>query len=90
MNSQNHGILRSWYEDRGFGVVQVPNSRTQRYFLHASQIVEGPDCIKVGYEVSFDIAPPYKDGQLQQAVNAKVSAPRPSTASLIDLLGVQS
>jgi cold shock CspA family protein len=69
MNSQNHGILRSWYEDRGFGVVQVPNSRTQRYFLHASQIAEGPDHIQVGYEVYFDIAPPYKDGQLQQAVN---------------------
>jgi cold shock CspA family protein len=72
MDSQRFGTLRSWHEDRGFGVVQGSVSHLQRYFLHVTQILEGPVSPKVGDAVYFDVAPSRKPGGLPQAINAKV------------------
>ena len=68
---QRHGVLRSWHEDRGFGIV-VGWSHLDRYFLHLTNILEGTVPPLVGSAVDFDVAQPRKDGQLPQAINAIV------------------
>ena len=74
MDSQRFGTLRSWHEDRGFGVVQGSVSHLQRYFLHITQILEGPVPPKAGDMVYFDVTPSRKPGGLPQAINARVVA----------------
>jgi cold shock CspA family protein len=71
------GIVRSWHEDRGFGVVQNPASHLQRYFLHVTQILEGPISPKVGDRVRFEVAPSRKPDGLPQAINARVASASP-------------
>jgi hypothetical protein len=67
------GFLRSWHEDRGFGIVIV--TRQERYLLHISQIFEGPDNPPVGSTVIFDVGKAFKEGSLPQATNAKIILP---------------
>jgi len=64
------GRLRSWNE-RGYGIVQT-DVRTERYFLHANSIVVGPEVPAIGSVIHFNVAPPYKNGVLQQAVDAVI------------------
>ena len=73
MDSQKFGTVRSWHEDRGFGIVQGI-ARLERYFLHATQIIEGPESPSVGDCVRFEVSPSRKPGALPQAINAVVSA----------------
>ena len=77
MDSQRFGKLRSWHEDRGFGVVQGSVSHLQRYFLHVTQILEGPVSPKVGDGVYFEIIPSRKPGGLPQAISARVVSAAP-------------
>ena len=74
------GRLRSWNE-RGYGIIHT-NVRTERYFLHANSIVEGPEVPAPGSIVHFNIAPAYKGGALPQAVDAIVEEPKPVTSSV--------
>jgi len=60
------GTLKSWHGD--WGLVRV--NRREQYFLHTTNITEGPDEPLIGSSVLFEIAPPYKNGKLPQAVNA--------------------
>ena len=64
--SKQSGVLRSWYDDRGFGIVWV--SRTERYLLHITHVPE-PDIPVVGCRVLFDAAPAFKPGHLPLAIN---------------------
>jgi hypothetical protein len=64
------GKLRSWNE-RGYGIIQC-EVRTERYFLHTNSITVGPEVPVIGSIVHFNVAPPYKNGILQQAVDAVV------------------
>jgi len=69
------GKLRSWNE-AGYGLVIV--SVKEKYFLHASNISQIPDDLTepvIGSEVQFEVAPPYKNGKLHQAVNAVITSP---------------
>jgi len=59
------GILVSWKPLKGFGRVAI---NQHSFFIHATQIVEAPETIVPGMVVYFDIAPPAKAGQNQQAV----------------------
>jgi cold shock CspA family protein len=67
------GILTSWNSIRGFGTVVI--SRHEAYFLHTTNVVEGPDNPTRGSVVYFDVAPAINDGKLPQAVNAVIVEP---------------
>ena len=68
------GVLRSWNENRGFGIIRVgPPSSLERYFLHVSQIVSGTATPAVGSDVYFEISDkPIKKGDLPQAISADI------------------
>ena len=68
------GVLRSWNEARGFGIIKVgPASSLERYFLHVSKIVSGTASPAPGMTVHFKVSEtPPKEGQLQQAIDADV------------------
>jgi hypothetical protein len=74
------GRLRSWNE-RGYGIIQT-DVRAERYFLHTNSIVVGPEIPAVGSIIHFNVAPPYKNGVLQQAVDAVIDeAPENSSGA---------
>jgi len=68
------GVLRSWNEARGFGIIKVgPASSLERYFLHVSKIISGTATPEPGMRVSFEVSPkPVSEGQLLQAMNADI------------------
>jgi hypothetical protein len=70
MNRTKQGVLKSWHPLRGFGTVVV--TRHEAYFLHTSNVVEGPENPALGSIVHFDPAPAINNGKLPQAVNAIV------------------
>lgn len=75
MNTEKkRGVLRSWHESRGFGVVRVgPPSSLEKYFLHVSRIVAGTACPTVGMEVLFFVSKkPTAQGQLPAAEDAEI------------------
>jgi cold shock CspA family protein len=69
------GLLRSWNEARGFGIVRVgPPSSLERYFLHISRIRTGTATPAVNAIVHFDVSTKLvEDGKLQQAINADIT-----------------
>ena len=74
------GRLTSWH-DSGYGMVYV--SLTEKYFLHASNVIEAPAGLVTppkGCVVEFDVAPPYRGGRFPQAINARVTLPEVSGA----------
>ena len=78
------GVIRSWHEARGFGVIRVGNqSSLERYWLHVSKIRSGTACPVAGMEVEFDISPtpPKKDGDLSAAINADINVESQSAPS---------
>jgi cold shock CspA family protein len=68
--------LKSWNEDRGFGILEVPGSTfpLERYFLHISEIKEGPCPPPRNCVVRFEAGPPHKPGQLPCALRALIVA----------------
>jgi cold shock CspA family protein len=85
---QNHdkkvGVIRSWHENRGFGIVRIGGPESlEKYFLHVSQIRSGTAMPETGMTVRFNISSkPVKDGQLPQAIDADIEVPsiQPSSA----------
>lgn len=73
MNRMKQGILTSWNSIRGFGTVVI--SRHEAYFLHTTNVVEGPDNPARGSVVYFDVGPAVNGGKLPQAVNAVIVEP---------------
>jgi hypothetical protein len=78
MSTHTHsGILISWNDKKGWGIIQDSATRYKRYFVHASNVIEGPELPEVpqsGDFVFFDVTPPRKEGQLPKAVNARIVA----------------
>jgi hypothetical protein len=70
MNRAKQGILVSWKPLRAFGSVAV--SRHELYFLHTTNVVEGPEVPTIGSVVQFDVAPATNNGKNPQAVNAVI------------------
>jgi cold shock CspA family protein len=71
------GIIRSWQEKRGFGIIRVgPPSSLEKYFLHVSNIRTGTATPEIGWAVEFEMgSKPVPDGQLPQAVRADIVVP---------------
>lgn len=58
---QRIGVVEWWNNSRGFGFLAI--TRAERYFLHASNIVEGPVGDLTGLKARFDVdASPVADG----------------------------
>jgi hypothetical protein len=68
------GVIRSWHENRGFGIVRVGGPESlEKYFLHVSQIRSGTAMPEAGMTVRFKIgSKPVKEGQLPQAIDADI------------------
>lgn len=64
------GIIDFWNDKRGFGFVAV--SRSERYFVHVSQVLEGPVGSLQGLKAAFDIKLEDTTGKLPQAVNVRI------------------
>ena len=73
MSRTKQGVLKSWHPLKGFGTVVV--TRHEAYFLHTSNVVEGPENPALGSTVYFDAAPAFRHGKLPQAVNAVIVEP---------------
>lgn len=67
---QKRGRLVSWKPLRNFGLVAV--GRSEAYFLHGSNIVKGPEELKLGMVVFFDVIPAKDGGKHQQAISAVI------------------
>jgi len=78
MQAQNKarktGIIRSWHEQRGFGVVRVgPPTSLEKYFLHCSDIRKGIATPLVGMILTFEISDkPVEEGRLPRAIRADI------------------
>jgi cold shock CspA family protein len=81
------GVLRSWNEERGFGIIRVgPPSSLEKYFLHVSQIRTGTATPSAGMTVHFDVSDKaVEPGRLRQAIDADIDV-----ASVPSGLAVQS
>ena len=78
MSERKQGIVRTWNEKRGFGIVRVgPESSLEKYFLHISNIRSGTGSPEPGLEIFFEVssAAPKRDGDLPQAVKADIIVP---------------
>lgn len=71
---KKRGVLRSWHEDRGFGIIRVgPPSSLEKYFLHVSRIVSGTASPTAGMEVLFLVSQKTPtQGQLRAAEEADI------------------
>jgi cold shock CspA family protein len=65
------GLLTFWNKERAFGFVQT--SQRETFFLHITQIVDGPLIPTVGSVVEFDVQPALPGKKLSNAVNAKIT-----------------
>jgi hypothetical protein len=68
---RKQGVIRSWHEERGFGVIVGTASSLDRYFLHISN-VRGTVPPAIGLRVEFDPGPPLRQGDLPPALNIVV------------------
>jgi hypothetical protein len=79
------GLLRSWNPNRGFGFIDVPAAvfPLQKYFLHATDILEGSNPPPVGCMVRFEAGPPRKQGLFPAAKKAWIIAPKNVSSEVI-------
>lgn len=62
------GILKQWNPQRKFGIVYCPEGK--RYFLHASEVIEGvPELYR---RIAFEIGERRRPEDLEPACNARV------------------
>jgi cold shock CspA family protein len=78
LNHRKQGEIISWWQDRGFGILQVggPDS-LEKYFLHTKFIRSGTARPTVGQTVHFEISPepPRKENQLPAAIRVDIVVP---------------
>jgi cold shock CspA family protein len=75
MAERKQGIIRTWNEKRGFGIVRVgPESSLEKYFLHVSSIRSGTASPDPGLQIFFEVSDkaPKREGDLPQAVKADI------------------
>jgi cold shock CspA family protein len=69
------GTITFWNKDRAFGFIRTTtNGKHESYFLHITEIEEGPLVPSVGDAAEFDIAPAIKNGKLSNAAKVKITA----------------
>jgi hypothetical protein len=89
---QQKGKIVRWVSQCSWGIVNfyIPGEEVPRKaFVHLSKVISA-EKPQMGSRITFVLGPARSESELPQALQVEVSAPRPSTASLIDLLGVQS
>jgi cold shock CspA family protein len=66
------GVLRTLNLDRGFCFVDVPGPKfpLDRYFLHFTDIMEGPNPPSIGDRVRFEVGKSRGKGKYPAALNA--------------------
>src|SRR5229473_2935298 len=70
------GTIIWWSEKKSHGIISATeNGKNERFFLHLQRIVSGPEKIRAGQYVSFEVNPnyPMKDGLLRLAMSVVVS-----------------
>lgn len=79
------GILRNWNATRGFGFVECPRNvfPIQKYFLHVSEIKDGPCPPEVGSILRFLQGAPRKEGQYPTATDVTVIILPEKTATAV-------
>jgi cold shock CspA family protein len=80
MNERKRGLLRSWNDAKGYGVIRVgPPSSLEKYWLHVSNIQSGTGAPTVGMEVEFEVGekPVNKVVTLMPAIKADIILPEP-------------
>jgi cold shock CspA family protein len=78
MFNRKQGLVRSWNEQKGWGVLCVgPTSSLDRYFFHVSAIRSGTATPVVGMEAYFDTddAALVREGQLPKATRVDIIVP---------------
>jgi hypothetical protein len=85
MDQKKVGVIRSWNEARGFGIVRVgPASSLEKYFLHVSGIRSGSAIPVVGSAVYFEVSDqPVEDGKLPGAIRADIIDPELSAQAAL-------
>jgi cold shock CspA family protein len=80
---RKQGIIRSWNEARGFGVIRVGDETSlEKYFLHVSGIRSGTAIPKAGSCVEFEVSTrEVSEGQLRQAIRADIDIVQASSDS---------
>jgi hypothetical protein len=73
MSKTKQVALKSLHSLKGFGTIVI--SRHEAYFLHTTNVIEGPENPALGSVVYFDPAPAINNGKLPQAVNAVIVEP---------------
>jgi cold shock CspA family protein len=73
------GVIRSWHESRGFGILRVgAESSLEKYFLHVSNIRTGTATPQVSWSVEFEVSDkPVKEGNLLQTIRAHIIIAQP-------------
>ena len=78
MFNRKQGVVRSWNEQKGWGVIRVgPVSSLERYFFHVSAIRSGTATPSIGMEAYFDTddAADVREGQLPKAIRVDIIVP---------------
>jgi cold shock CspA family protein len=78
MFNRKQGVVRSWNEQKGWGVIRVgPASSLDRYFFHVSAIRSGTATPSTGMEAYFDAddAAVVPEGQLPKAIRVDIIVP---------------
>lgn len=92
MKVPQKGKIVRWVNQCNWGIVNFYISGEEvprKAFVHLSKVISA-EKPQMGSRITFVLGPARSESELPQALQVEVSAPRPSTASLIDLLGVQS
>jgi cold shock CspA family protein len=70
------GIVTHWNKQRAYGFVRTSiNGKHESYFLHLTEITEGPLVPSIGDTAEFEVAPPRIPGKLPNAIKVKITAP---------------
>lgn len=68
------GTITYWNKDRAFGFIRtVGHGKHESYFLHITEIADGPLVPSVGETAEFDTAPAINNGKLSNAVKVKIT-----------------
>jgi cold shock CspA family protein len=68
------GIVTFWNKARAFGFIRAAvNGKHESFFLHLTEITEGPLVPSIGDTAEFEVAPPRIPGKLPNAIKVKIT-----------------
>jgi cold shock CspA family protein len=66
------GVVKTWFDEKGYGFVVLPEAPEREYFLHRKQIHKGLVPIGQLSSVSFSVIPPTRKFDNPSAVDVEV------------------